>query len=396
MTSAPAPAPDASYVGARPVIDVDSHLMEWPTFLSEHAPSGIAARLPSISGGLTGLTIDTPGPTADERTELIALGADLLRRGPKWHRALGATVPADRSRALDQLGFERQVVYTSLCSFLFSIADPALRYAGYRAHNEAVAAFCGADPRLSGVALCDLDEPDDALAVIDHAIDLGLGQVQLPARAPGGRAPGHPRNDRAWARLAEADVPFVLHVGSGPLPIGDEWSDDGRDGDDGVARTPQAEIISAKDLMVVYQPVERFLATLVLDGVLERFPALRGGAIEMGAGWVPDMLRRLDHAVTIWSKSEPRLAAFGRLPSEQAGQQLRFTPYPFEAVGELIRESDPRLYMFSSDYPHAEGGRDPLRRFDSALEACPPDIVGRFFHDNAEGWLAPARSAAPA
>ena len=110
--------------------------------------------------------------------------------------------------------------------------------------------------------------------------------------------------------------------------------------------------------MVVYQPFERFLSTLVLDGVLERFPQLRGGAIEVGAGWVPDMIRRLDHAVTIWSRSERRLADFQRLPSEQAGEQLRFTPYPFEDVGLLSAISDPRLYMFSSDYPHAEGGHD--------------------------------------
>lgn len=70
------------------------------------------------------------------------------------------------------------------------------------------------------------------------------------------------------------------------------------------------------------------------------------------------MLRRLDHAADIWRRSESRLATFERPPSEQAGDQLRFTPYPFEAVGQLIAESNPRLYLFSSDYPHAEGGRD--------------------------------------
>ena len=89
----------------------------------------------------------------------------------------------------------------------------------------------------------------------------------------------------------------------------------------------------------------------------------------MGAGWVPAMLRRLDHAVSIWQRSEPRLAEFDRLPSEQAAAQLRFTPYPFEDVGALAAESDPALYLFSSDYPHAEGGRDPLGRFERSLAA---------------------------
>ena len=138
----------------------------------------------------------------------------------------------------------------------------------------------------------------------------------LPARAPGGRAPGHRDHDPFWARLAEHGVPFVLHVGSGPLPIGAEWMNDGRPP---AEQMSGAEIIGSKDFMVVYQPAERFLSVLVLDGVLERHPTLHGGAIEMGAGWVPTMLRRLDHAVAIWSRSEPRLAEFAP-PAVRAGR----------------------------------------------------------------------------
>jgi hypothetical protein len=127
--------------------------------------------------------------------------------------------PADRSAALDQFGFERQVVYTPLCSFLFSIEDPALRYEAYEAHNRAVAAFCQDDGRLSGVAMCDLDDPDASLRVLDAALEMGLGQVWVPARAPGRRSPGHPRNDRFWERLSAEGTPFGLHVGSAPLSI---------------------------------------------------------------------------------------------------------------------------------------------------------------------------------
>jgi hypothetical protein len=131
------------------------------------------------------------------------------------------------------------------------------------------------------------------------------------------------------------------------------------------------------------------LSVLLLDGVLERHPGLRGGAIEMGAGWVPDLLRRLDHAVAIWSRSEPRLARFQRTPSEQAAAQLRFTPYPFEDVGLLTQETDPRLYLFSSDYPHAEGGRDPLGRFDRSLAAAGASVTvtDGFYAANAAEWL---------
>ena len=107
----------------------------------------------------------------------------------------------------------------------------------------------------------------------------------------------------------------------------------------------------------------------------------------MGAGWVPDMLRRLDHAVEIWGRSEPELRGMRRLPSEQAAAQLRFTPYPFEDVGLLCRVSDPALYLFSSDYPHAEGGRDPLGRFTKSLAGVDEQTAAGFFAGNARAWL---------
>ena len=39
----------------------------------------------------------------------------------------------------------------------------------------------------------------------------------------------------------------------------------------------------------------------------------------------------------------------------------------FEAVGDLIDQSNADLYLFSTDYPHIEGGRNPIGRFETAL-----------------------------
>lgn len=189
-----------------------------------------------------------------------------------------------RSAALDLLGFERQVVYSSLCAFLFTPPDPEIRYGGYAAHTRAMASFCAADRRLAGVALCDLDSRAAAEPTLDEAIDLGCRVVWIPARTPGGRSPGHPDHHWFWSRLAERGVPFVLHVGSGPVPIGDAWTNDGRPPAD---QFTGVEIIGSKDMAVIHHPIMRFLSVLVLDGVLERHRGLRGGAIEMGAGWVP-------------------------------------------------------------------------------------------------------------
>ena len=123
------------------------------------------------------------------------------------------------------------------------------------------------------------------------------------------------------------------------------------------------ENIRGKDMTSLHQPAETFVGALVLDGVFERHRSLRGGVIELGAGWVPSMIKRLDWIADIWSKSDPQLKSLTRRPSQQIVEHMAFTPYVYEDVGDLIRQSDSRLYLFSSDYPHAEGGRHPLERF---------------------------------
>ncbi|NIR98445.1 MAG: amidohydrolase family protein, partial [Gammaproteobacteria bacterium] len=298
-----------SYAGSRTIFDADSHLMELPDFLTRHADSSFREQIPPLASmGQFEFTryADMREHTPDVVAKLTALG-DNLTRGPKWHEALGAFNGNERATALELLGFQRQVVFSSFCSRLIFETEPlAVRYAAAAAHNRAMAEFCDADSRLLGVAIVPLDQVDAAIAEIEHAKSLGLASVWVAADAPGGRSPGHVLHEPIWALLADLQMPFILHVGSSPLAIPDPWMNDGRP-DRRTARGG-AEVIGSKDLTVIYHGAQRFLSTLVLDGVLERHRGLRGGIIEIGAGWVPDTLRRLDHAATIWARSEPHLA----------------------------------------------------------------------------------------
>ena len=368
-------------------MDADSHLMELPDFLSRSVDSAMKDRIPSLAdirladvGDQMPALDGSSGHGEIELQELLALESNITR-GPKWHAALGSFNGSERSKALDLLGFEKQVIFSSFCATkIFTSPDVEARYAAARAHNRSVAEFCNPDSRLIGVAMSPIDEPNEALKVIDEALDLGLGAMWIPSRSPGGRSPGHPELDPIWRTLEEAKVPFILHVGSDSLSISDEWMNDGHS--ERESARGRAEVIGSKDLTVIFHSAQRFISTLVLDGVLEKFRNLRGGVIELGAGWVPDTIRRLDHAVDIWAKSEPFLAKFDRRPSEQFRDQLRFTPYPFEDVGQLMSESSPELYMFSTDYPHAEGGRDPIGRFTRSLEGVDERDLNLFFYEN--------------
>jgi predicted TIM-barrel fold metal-dependent hydrolase len=372
----------------RPFYDADSHIMELPDFLVDFADPSMRERMPRIptprTGPLANLMEDAKvrkGHSPETIAQLVGLGDGLIA-GPKGYMALGAFNGAERSQALDQLGFHRQLVFSTFSAGICFAERRAVddRYACARAHNRAMAAFCEGDSRLLGVAALPLDVTALTLMEVDHIISLGLKAVWVPHRPCGGRSPGHTDLDPVWAKLAEAGIPFVLHVGGFPLQIAPEWMNTGR-------KVPTdwlggGENVRGKDMTSLHQPAETFIGTMVLDGVFERHPNLRGGVIELGAGWVPQMLKRLDWVAEIWKRSEPELAALRRRPSEQVTAQLAFTPFVYEDVGDLVRQSDARLYLFSSDYPHTEGGRQPLGRFEASLAGCGEPVKQQFYAGN--------------
>jgi uncharacterized protein len=124
------------------------------------------------------------------------------------------------------------------------------------------------------------------------------------------------------------------------------------------------------------------LAALVFDGVFDRFPRLKWGAIELGAAWLPGWMRSMDSAAHAFRRNETRLQALSDKPSEIVRRQLRVTPYPHEDAGWIVTQAGPGMAMFSSDYPHVEGGRAPLKRLDESLQGCSDGERQRFYAEN--------------
>ena len=377
-----------AYARERTYLDADSHLMELPDFLTAHADPLVRDRIPQIDFDAAARSSDswreaarTGAHPPEKVAELVALGDDLIA-GPKGYFALGAFNKHERCTALDLLGFQQQFVFSTFSAPVAfdPKADLEVRYGAARAHNRAMAEFCSEDSRLIGVALLPLDEPTASLKELEFAISLGLEAMWVPHRPAGGASPGHDSLDPVWARMAEAGIPFLLHVGGNPLQLKPEWLNTGRP-------VPTdwlggGENVRGKDMIALHHAAENFVGTLVLDGVLQRHPKLRGGVIELGAGWVPSFLRRLDLVAQIWKRSEPDLEALKSLPSELISRQMAFTPYAFEDVGAMVRESNSDLYLFSSDYPHIEGGRNPLGRFEASLEGMSEEVLNKFYADN--------------
>jgi len=375
----------------RPMYDADSHIMELPDFLQKYADPELRADIPAVSYSASLVTDEEVGVimarggrhSAEHVAEMIAMGDSLIER-VKEIQALGAFDGGERSKAMDILGFKKQLVFaTHSVTMPFSPStkiSPKLRYGAARAHNRHMADFCAHDPRLMAVAVVPLDEPAFALEELEFALKSGAKAIWVAHRPAGGRSPGHVELDPFWARLKESDTPFVMHVGGSPLQLDRAWANNGRPATKDWMGG--GENLRTKDVAVLHEGPETFLSMMLIDGVFERFPKLRGGCIELGAGWVPSMLVRLDWVAKIWGRTDANLARFTRKPSEQLTQQMAFTPFVFEEVGALIDQSNPDLYLFSTDYPHTEGGRNPIARFETSLGAHPDSIRDRFYSEN--------------
>ena len=364
------------------VFDADSHLMEVDEWLPAYADPGVRERLRPLGfekagAGAAELMASLPELWASHHDEEIT--PDVLS-GPKGWRAPGALDSGVRTKVLDALGISAQLVFPTFSLAQFSGGDDIdLLYGGTRALNRAMVEFCRDDPRLKPVGYLPLQAPALAAEVLDEALASGVSAVWIPSDAPGDFSPTHVDVEPVWARLADSGVPFVLHVGGGKLlpkafhnngrPLPKDWLGGG-------------ENMRAKDFPVLHHSPERFLACLALDGVFERHPRLRGGAIELGASWVPGLLRNVDHAHGSFSRSEPDLQSLPMLPSEYLRRQVRFTPFSFEDTAWLIEQCGPELFMFSTDYPHPEGGRRPFERFADQLEAFDDETKERFFWRN--------------
>ena len=384
----------------RAIYDADSHIMELPDFLKAYADPDIRDDIPEVSYSASLVSneevdvIMSQGGvhSAEHVQSMIDLG-DKLIESSKEIQALGAFNKQDRTTAMDMLGFRKQLVFaTHSVSFPFhpSTKKPLnLRYGATRAHNRHMIDFCQSDDRLMGVGIVPLDDAELAYAELEFAIESGLEAIWVPHRAPHGKSPGHVDLEKFWALLAESGTPFLIHVGGAPLQALKEWSNNGR------AAVKDwmggGENVRTKDAAVMHQPPETFVSMMVLDGVFDRNPKLRGAAVELGAGWVPEMLKRLDWVSKIYGRVDESVR-FERTPSQQLTEQMGFTPFPHEDVAMLIEQSNPDLYLFSSDYPHVEGGRNPLGKFDGWLEAESDEVKDLFFTENFLRLFPDARS----
>ena len=374
------------YASGRVIHDADSHVMETPDWFRGYAD-------PELRDRLRPTYVATVKPGEDAFIEQFlrqhqdpayrALDEQELMLRKNW-KATGSFIKEDRPRALDLLGFASQLVFNTFANKALVAAehgdDVEYAYGLARAHNRAMVDFCTVDRRLLAVGYVPLADFDLAARMAKEAVDMGCAALMIASACPKGHSPSHIALDPVWAIAQEARLPVVFHVGGGGTLLDAHYFDNG------LPPVPDfhggAENFRSIDYMAIPYPPMQTLATMILDGVLDRFPDLRVGVIEQGASWLPGWMRQLDSAADAFHKNEERLQRLSLRPSEFVRRQIRVTPYPHEDTGWIVAQSGPEICMFSSDYPHVEGGRNPLARFKRSLAGVSDDVLQRFYCDN--------------
>ena len=352
---------------ALPMIDVDQHLFESRTTWSEHidpADRADALFIADDEAGWPWLTwrgerltpLEVPIP---ERSSLI--GADRLRRvrGERAPASFDELVPDSyrlagaRLQLLDSFGLDASVLFPNY-GLLWEqrlASDRAAQRANARAYNRFVAGICAdGEGRLFGVAHVLLHDPEWAVEEIGRVRTDGV-RLAMIAPAPVDDKPlSHPDFDPVWAAFSDHGVALVFHVSEFESPLHPAW----RQGE-----PEEGERLF--DSIFLYLAPAVALADLILNGVLERFPSLRVGVVELTASWVPHFLLHIDGASDFFAQrhGEPYHQLSAR-PSEYFLRQVRVAALPYEMPYRLVPKVGDDTFMIGSDWPHAEGVADPV------------------------------------
>jgi predicted TIM-barrel fold metal-dependent hydrolase len=378
------------HIEDRVVHDADAHTMETKDWLTPFADPDVRADIQAV--------FDRTFANREEQFEAMLAKQDdpefrardeeeYMAR--KNHLAIGSFRKEDRPKALDLIGVATQLIFPSTANVLLERLeqgdDYGLLYGMARASNRAQLEFCSVDERLLPVCNVPLADIDQAVKTAKDAIEIGARALLIPWACPKHHATSHVGLDGVWAQAQEAGVPIIFHVGAADFVLPPQHANNGLPG------VPDFhggdENFRSISYMAIPSGPQQALSMLILDGVLDRFPKLKVGIIELGAVWLPGYMRQLEAAMEAFGRHEERLQALELKPQEYVTRQVRVTPYPTEPTGWIIEQAGAETCMFSSDYPHVEGGRNPYGRFQKTTEGLPESALEAFYRGNFEDMM---------
>jgi predicted TIM-barrel fold metal-dependent hydrolase len=331
---------------AMPVISADSHVMEPGDLWSERLGQRFGDRAPRVipNPDRPGCSFVGPGIPPFPAAAVFAIGKsgkelrEHLTKGYEACRPSGWD-PVERIKDQDIDGIAAEVIYPSLGMALFALPDLELQQACFRLYNDWVAEFAAHDrKRLYAAAVISLADIDEAVRELTRCARLGMRGAMIWAVPPADRPYHSPVYDPFWAAAQDLAMPLSLHVSTQ------------RDQGKGLRLTTENVVMGA---MNAVNEVQRTLSSLIVGGVLERFPRLIFVSAENDAGWIPHFMYRLDHMYLKFGTMDDR-PAIPMLPSEYVRRQI-WAAFLDDPVGphcwKLFGEDN---LMWGSDFPHSD------------------------------------------
>ena len=243
--------------------------------------------------------------------------------------------PKLRLEDMDRDGLAASVIYGPLALGL-PINDAALQSACYAAWNDwAVEEFNAIAPdRLCVLAFLPNHSPEAAAAELERSAAAGHRGAILSVFDT---ALGDPAWDRLWAAAEHTGLPISFHIKGG------SWS--------GLSYR-LGKWQSAAFASIMPLQLDEPLATMIFCGALERHPGLTLVLAEVGLGWLPYFLKRMDLE---WLALKDHLDYAPALsPSELFHRQVMAAFEEDELAPQVVPMIGARSCMWASDYPHTD------------------------------------------
>jgi predicted TIM-barrel fold metal-dependent hydrolase len=373
-------------MAAMRMVSADSHMLEPADLWVERLDKRFRDRAPHAvpNEGHHGLSFVAPGINPFPIGTVSAIGKsgeELMKHLDKGYEAARPSGwdPVERLKDQEVDGVEAEVLYTSLGMPLFGLPDAELQRACFKVYNDWLAQFSSHNPnRLIGIALISLEDVAEGVRELERCRKLGLRGMMTWGTAPSEHPYSDPIYDPFWNAAAELEMPLSLHtITSKAGSPGGVAS--------GVAMRSQAgstAVAYLSNYMFLGTDIQVSLFSLVMGGVLERFPKLRIIAAESDTGWMPHFMFRLDHGYEKFGGMPMKRLAMK--PSDYLRRQM-FATFQDDPIGAaLYKFLGPDNYMWASDFPHSDSTWPHSREVvERDFAGVPEEVTRKIVFDNA-------------
>ena len=257
----------------------------------------------------------------------------------------GMTDPAARLKDMDLEGIDVAVIFgTQIALTVNGLMSGDLAAVLCHAVNEWLLEYCSADSkRLRAVGLNPTQAPPAAVNELEFLAKARAVTARLPTNVYG-RNMGDHMFDPIYDCAQSLGVSLSVHPQTGH---------DGAPGVSGVMGAGSERFFKYVYVHMTAFPFELMIAMMHMigEGVLDRYPKLKVGFMEGGAGWLPFWAERFDEHI---EKLAPQMPELKRKPSEIIqGEQIVLTCESEESgLDRVFAANGERTVLYASDYCH--------------------------------------------